>query len=90
MSYFIKKLYNEQRGFVDFHFNGFNTICCGTKFHITVAGCKGEHCHFTMQEAKGGWEIINAPKPPEWILHFENELSRAINEHMEEVVQTLV
>jgi hypothetical protein len=40
-----------------------------------------------MQEFKGGWEIINAPQPPQWIVGFENELSKAINESLKESVQ---
>jgi hypothetical protein len=86
MSYFTKKLFNRQAGFVEFHFNGLDTIC-GRKFHVSVLCDSCQHIHFTMQEFKGGWEIVNAPQPPQWIVNFENELSRAINESLKEFVQ---
>ena len=88
MSYFTKKLYTKQTGLREFSFNGMDTIH-GMKFHITVLCDSCQHIHFTMQECKGGWEFINAPQPPEWILHFENELSRAINESLAEAVHSI-
>jgi hypothetical protein len=85
MSYFTKKLYTKQTGFMEFSFNGIDTVN-GTKFHITVLCDSCQHIHFLMQECKGGWEFINAPLPPQWVLNFENELSRAINEALAEAV----
>jgi hypothetical protein len=85
MSYFTRKLYTKQTGFMEFSFNGIDTIS-GTKFHITVLCDSCQHIHFLMQECKGGWEFINAPLPPQWVLNFENELSRAINEALTEAI----
>jgi hypothetical protein len=81
MSYFTKKLYNNQAGFAEFHFNGLDTIY-GRKFHVTVLCDSCQHVHFTMKESRGGWEIINAPQPPQWIVSFENDLSRSIIEYL--------
>jgi len=86
MSYFTKKLFNRQAGFVEFHFNGLDTIY-GRKFHVSVLCDSCQHVHFAMQQCHGGWEIINAPQPPQWITNFENELSQAINEALAELVQ---
>jgi len=85
MSYFTKQLYTKQTGFIEFSFNGIDTIS-GTKFHITALCDSCQHIHFAMQECKGGWEFINAPLPPQWVLNFENELSRAINEALAESI----
>jgi hypothetical protein len=60
MSYFTKRLHNKQTGFVEFNFNGIDTIT-RTIFHISVLMEADKHFHFTMHEGKTGWEIINAP-----------------------------
>ena len=88
MSYFTKKLFNRQTGFVEFHFNGLDTIY-GRKFHVSVLCDSCQHVHFTMQECKGGWEIICAPQPPQWIVNFENDLSRTIDEYSAEMLNTI-
>ena len=88
MSYFTKKLYNNQAGFAEFHFNGLDTIY-GRKFHVTVLCDSCQHVHFTMKESRGGWEIINAPQPPQWIASFENDLSGAINAFLAELVHNV-
>ena len=89
MSYFSKKLYTRQAGFAEFHLFGIDTTA-GTKFHISVHNDTDQHIHFTMQEARGGWEIINAPHPPEWIVCFESKLSDAIREQLKELAVTEV
>ena len=86
MSYFTKKIHCKHNGFHEFSFNGIDTID-GLKFHITVLCDSCQHVHFTMHECKGGWEFINAPQPPQWILHLENELSRAINDNLVETFE---
>lgn len=89
MSYFSRKLYNKQAGFVEFHFFGIDTTA-GTKFHISVHTDNDQHIHFTMQEVRNGWEIINAPLPPEWIACFESRLSETIREQMRELASAEV
>lgn len=69
---------------MEFNFFGMNTTT-GTKFHISVQTDTDKHVHFAMQENKSGWEIINAPHPPEWIASFESKLSDAIREQMREL-----
>ena len=86
MSYFSRRLYSRQTGFVEFHFFGIDTTA-GTKFHVSVHNDDDTHVHFTMQETKVGWEIINAPHPPECIACFESRLSDAIREQMKELVE---
>jgi hypothetical protein len=89
MSYFSRKLYCRQTGVLEFNFFGIDTTA-GTKFHVSVLTEEDKHIHFTMQEGKGGWEIINAPFPPECIMNFESKLSEAIKEELKEFNQVEV
>jgi hypothetical protein len=52
----------------------------GNRFLISVANRNGGIHRFEMTSFDHGWRIINAPKVADWLLQFEDSLSKAIGQ----------
>ena len=52
----------------------------GVIYFVSATGKEIRH-HFHMQERAGTWRIVPAPKPPDWILQYEEQLAQAIKEN---------
>lgn len=51
------------------------------KVHVSVL-TNGPQCyHFGMEEIDSSWKIVNAPKPPDWILKLEPVLQQIIEKN---------
>jgi hypothetical protein len=50
---------------------------------VFFASVSGEQQQFFYMKKHGEvWQIIKAPKPPDWILLHEKDLARAIEQHL--------
>lgn len=54
----------------------------GIGFHVSVIDKNNRSCFFNMEEATGGWRIVNAPKLPDWLMQIEKQLADAIDEEL--------
>ena len=74
---FTKKLAIKTDFTPEFFFSRIYTAA-GIHFHVSVIDQLGQFCHFTMNEKNGSWRIVNAPKPPDWIIDTETALDEII------------
>jgi hypothetical protein len=49
----------------------------GVIYFVAVTGRSFRH-YFHMEERGGSWKIVNAPKPPDWLYNYNEELAEAI------------
>lgn len=76
---FIKRILVEEGFSPEFFFNPIYTVN-GVSYHVSVLDKNKQSVFFTMQEKNSSWKILNAPKPPEWVLGVEQKLGDAIQE----------
>lgn len=81
MQNFTKRILVEEGFSPEFFFNPIYTVN-GVSYHISVLDKNKQSVFFTMQEKKSAWKIVNAPRPPEWIIKLEKELGDAIFENL--------
>ena len=81
MSHFIKIISSEEKGNVEFFFDRIASEK-ELRYHLTVVTNKKEIFHFTMRKDGSKWKIVEAPKPPEWIIKLQEKLSEALNGHL--------
>jgi hypothetical protein len=65
----------------EFFFNRIYTVD-GVRYHVSVIDTERKSWFFGMQERGGKWQIINAPKVPDWIIDVEKQLELAIYNNM--------
>jgi hypothetical protein len=75
MADFVKKL-DTPDGRLAFTFNRIYTVK-GVSYFISVFRKSTPH-FFHMESRDGTWRMVDAPKPPEWICQYENELANFI------------
>jgi hypothetical protein len=68
----------------NFHHFLFNKIemPAGFKFFVACTSRNGTQWQFTMEKKGSDWEIINAPKVADEILHLQPKLSMIIKRHL--------
>jgi hypothetical protein len=67
-----------QAGFrPEFFFSRVYTVA-GVRYFVSVTDTERKSWLFNMQERNGEWQIINAPKVPDWIIDVEKQLEWAI------------
>lgn len=54
----------------------------GIKFFVTCTTDGGRETLFTMEKKGADWQIVNAPKVQDEILHFGPRLSYCIKRHL--------
>jgi hypothetical protein len=52
----------------------------GMIYFVSATGRTMRH-HFHMEERAGTWKIVQTPKPPEFILQYEEQLAQIIIEN---------
>jgi hypothetical protein len=65
----------------EFFFNRIYTVA-GVRYHVSVIDTERKSWFFNMQARNGKWQIINAPKVPDWIINVEMQLEEAIYSDM--------
>lgn len=78
MADFTRKAKSAE-GLLVFTFNRIYTVK-GTIYFVSVTGQDRRH-HFHMEERSGSWKIVEAPKPPDWLLQLEKELGETISQN---------
>lgn len=76
MNYFTKRLYTWS-GDSEFIFNRTATADAA-RYHVSARNGGGKAFYFTMEGAGDAWQIVNAPKVPDWVLQAEKVLSEEI------------
>ncbi|MGZ5190866.1 MAG: hypothetical protein ACXWCZ_07570 [Flavisolibacter sp.] len=66
----------------EFHFNRIFTVS-GLRYHVSVKSISNKSHYFMMQEKNGNWMFSDDSAIPQWILQVENELQKAIKEHLQ-------
>ena len=66
----------------EFHFNRIYTVS-GLRYHVSVKSILNTNHYFMMMEKNGSWLFSDESCVPQWILQLENELQKAITEHLE-------
>jgi predicted dehydrogenase len=72
----FRKNINTTEGLVAFSFVRIYTSR-GMIYFVSATGRTMRH-HFHMEKRQGGWKIILAPKPPDFILQYEDQLAQVI------------
>lgn len=79
MADLIKRIDTEY-GRLVFTFTKIYTVR-GNIFFVSVFGRPLQH-FFHMEERDGTWKIVKEPKPPDWLLKYEEELGKFIEEQI--------
>ena len=69
------------RGRYRFAFHKLNTPS-GIKFFVACTSDGDRETLFTMEKKGADWQIVNAPKVKDEILHFQPRLSLCIKRHL--------
>jgi len=67
-------------GYADFVLNPI-FIGGGGRYHVSVRDESGRSIFFNMDLKDKEWQIINAPKVPDWLMYLQTELAAAIITH---------
>ena len=80
MLFFTRVLHVEGKGYLHFTFH---CIISPHKkrYHAVVLTTSPQCFHFNLEERNDQWRIMEAPRPPEWILQLEDKLAQTILLH---------
>lgn len=79
MEFYTEKI-NTPQGRLNFYFNRIFTAE-GDRYHISVIGKGGTMHAFNVYEAGDKWKLAHPVTCPQWIVEFEDEISRSIEQH---------
>ena len=85
MPHFAKRILSGANA-PEFHFNRIFTVS-GPRYHVSVKSILNTHHYFMMMEKNGNWSFSDESCVPQWILQLENELQKAITEHLQTLPQ---
>jgi hypothetical protein len=78
MADLIKKI-DTPDGLLVFSLTRIHTVN-GLTYFAGVFG-RSAHHFFLMEKRGGKWKIVQAPKPPDWIYSYEDELGKFLEEN---------
>ncbi len=79
MAAFNRRLHTPQ-GTLTFYFNK-RPKAEGDGYHISVIGEDRKVQSFSMLYRKDKWRLVDPDTCPRWIVEFEDEISKAIEQH---------
>jgi len=80
MPVFLKQISIPNDGVLIFGFTKMHTVD-GTRYFVSVVDKQLKHIKFYMRQTPNGWQLVNLPPVPQWLIEIEGELNKAILSH---------